>query len=157
MVEAEARADWPCFTFKKPTISFVPAFAWSRELTGVKELPARWKRCVAAVDSDLGEEVGKLYVAQRFTPATKAKTLELVNAVARAFEKNVNELTWMTPETKKKALAKLRLVSNKIGYPDQWRDYSALQIRRDDAFGNNERSNRFERARRMKKRRFLRR
>jgi len=117
---------------------------YGKFLTGAKEQQARWKRCVGAVDGDLGEALGKAYVDQTFGADGKQRTLAMVHNIELAMHQDIDKITWMTPATKKKALEKLAAVTNKIGYPDKWRDYSALTIARNDAFGNSVRSNQFE-------------
>ncbi len=120
-------------------------------LTGAKEQKARWKRCVAAVDGDLGEALGKAYVDLTFGREGKQRTLDMVNHIEAAMAQDLNQLTWMTPETKKRAFEKLHAITNKIGYPDKWRDYTALKIVRGDALGNSLRSNEFEMNRQLQK------
>lgn len=105
-------------------------------LSGIPELRARWKRGVGAVESVLGEAVGKLYVEKYFPPAAKSRMLELVNNLIEAYRVDIQALEWMSPETKVKALEKLDKFTPKIGYPDKWRDYSALEIKNDDLVGN---------------------
>ena len=120
-------------------------FHFYREiLTGAKEIQPRWKRCVAAVDSDLGFALGQKYVEETFPPEAKARTLNMVQAIEKALGQDVQTLSWMTPATKKEALVKLNAVANKIGYPDKWRDYSSVRIARGDAIGNDERATEFE-------------
>src|SRR3954470_15765811 len=113
-------------------------------LTGAKELRPRWKRCVQYTDSDLGEALGQAFVKEAFGPQAKSDTLRMVHELEGALETDIKGLTWMTEATKKEALVKLHAISDKIGYPDTWRDYSALQIVRGDALGNSQRSNAFE-------------
>src|SRR3954452_20411317 len=120
-------------------------------LTGTKELRPRWKRCVQYTDSDLGEALGKAFVREAFGQQAKADTLRRVHELEAALEADINGLAWMTPPTKREALGKLAAISNKIGYPDRWRDYSALTITRGDALGNSQRSNAFEFHRQMTK------
>jgi putative endopeptidase len=117
---------------------------YGKTLTGTQELKPRWKRGVATVEAALGEVVGKLYVAKHFTPAAKARMQKLVANLIEAYRQDIQSLEWMSPVTKKKALEKLAKFTPKIGYPDKWRDYSALEIRRDDLVGNRKRSNAFE-------------
>src|SRR6185312_2760830 len=105
-------------------------------LTGAKELRPRWKRCVQYTDADLGEALGKAFVKEAFGPQAKADTLKMVHEIESALEHDITTLTWMTDATKKQALVKLHAVANKIGYPDRWRDYSALSIVLGDALGN---------------------
>jgi len=120
-------------------------------LTGAKEKKARWKRCVAATDGDLGEALGKAYVEKTFGADGKARTLEMVKKIEASMSQDLDRLTWMTPATKQKAREKLAAVTNKIGYPDQWRDYSALTIMKGDAMGNSLRANEFEFNRQLQK------
>ena len=119
-------------------------FAFVRVLTGAKEQRPRWKRCVEYTDSALGEVVGKVYIAQTFGSEGKARTLRMVTAIERAMDQDIQTITWMSDDTKKQALVKLKAVANKIGYPDRWRDYSSLVVARGDALGNAERANAFE-------------
>ena len=113
-------------------------------LSGTPQLRERWKRGSDIVGGGMGEAVGQLYVARYFPPEAKAKMDELVGNLIKAMDVRLQGLAWMAPETKAKARAKLAGFTPKIGYPDKWRDYSALEIRRDDALGNAGRSNRFE-------------
>jgi putative endopeptidase len=124
---------------------------YGKALTGAKEQRPRWKRCVDATDADLGEALGKVYVARTFGPEGKERTLKMVQAIEGALDTDIKELTWMSDETKKAAAEKLRAVANKIGYPDRWRDYSTLQIVRGDALGNSLRSNTFTYKRQLAK------
>jgi len=117
---------------------------YGTQLTGAKELRPRWKRCVQYTDSDLGEALGQAFVKEAFGPQAKADTLRMVHELEAALEKDINSLEWMTAATKREALAKLKAISDKIGYPEKWRDYSALTITRGDALGNSQRSNAFE-------------
>ncbi|MET0239824.1 MAG: M13-type metalloendopeptidase [Sphingobium sp.] len=113
-------------------------------LSGTPEREVRWKRGVDFVKGTLGEEVGKEYVAQYFPPETKAAADELVRNVIAAMGRRIDSLTWMSAEAKAGAHKKLAAFTPKIGYPDRWRDYSGLEIKRDDLFGNALRSNQFE-------------
>jgi putative endopeptidase len=113
-------------------------------LTGAKEILPRWKRCVRATDQALGEALGQVYVQKHFTPAAKAHALEMVNNLTAALRSDISTLSWMGDETRKKAIAKLEAFARKIGYPDKWRDYSALQIDRGSYAENMFRANRFE-------------
>jgi putative endopeptidase len=108
----------------------------SRELGGQPENRPRWKRGVQLVDGSLGEAVGEEYVARHFPPESKAKMEELVGRLKLALRGRIERLEWMTPETKAKALEKLSLFGVKIGYPDKWRDYSALEIDPGDLVGD---------------------
>ncbi len=124
---------------------------YGKTLTGATELRPRWKRCVRFTDSDLGEALGKSYVEEAFGGQSKQRVLNMVHAIEQALQGDIQELSWMTPETKKQALVKLAAVENKIGYPDKWRDYSALKIIRGDALGNSLRANEFENHRQLAK------
>ena len=122
---------------------------YSATLQGTKELRTRWRRCVQYTDGDLGEALGKAFVKEAFGAEAKADTLRMVHEIEASLEQDVNTLTWMTDATKKQAIVKLHTVENKIGYPDHWRDYSALRIVRGDALGNSQRANIFEFHRQM--------
>ena len=97
---------------------------YGRYLTGAKQLQPRWKRCVALVDDQLGEALGQKYVEKLFSQQSKQKTLELVGMVEKSMAADIDSLPWMSAATKQQALAKLKQVTNKIGYPEKWRDYS---------------------------------
>jgi putative endopeptidase len=116
---------------------------YSKTLNGVEQQLPRWKRAVANVNNILGEVVGKVYVARHFPPEAKERMLELVNNLIKAYEVSITELDWMSDETKAQALDKLSKFTPKIGYPDKWKDYSALTIEPDDLVGNIQRSNLF--------------
>ena len=116
---------------------------YSKTLRGIEQQLPSWKRAVATVNRNLGEVVGKVYVARHFPPEAKEKMLELVNNLIKAYEISINELDWMGDETKVQALDKLSKFTPKIGYPDKWKDYSVLEIRPDDLVGNIRRSARF--------------
>jgi putative endopeptidase len=107
-----------------------------KTLQGVAELQPRWKRALGNLDQGLGELLGKLYVEKHFTPAAKARMDTLVENLRAAYREGIDGLDWMSPETKKEAHAKLAAFRPKIGYPSKWRDYSAVEIRRDDLVGN---------------------
>jgi len=124
---------------------------YGKTLTGTKELQARWKRCVAATDGDLGEALGQVFVEKYYPPEAKERTLQMVNQLEAALRQDISELPWMSDVTKKQALVKLDAIRNKIGYPSKWRDYSALKIERGDALGNSLRANAFETHRQLNK------
>src|SRR5690606_18704230 len=105
-------------------------------LSGIPELRERWKRGVAVVEAALGEAVGRLYVARHFPPEHKAHMERLVGWLVEAYRVDIAELDWMSPETRRRALDKLERFTPKVGYPDTWRDYSALDIDRDDLLGS---------------------
>jgi predicted metalloendopeptidase len=106
-------------------------------------MSARWKRGVDEVEGVLGEAAGKLYVERNFKPEAKARMDEMVRNLREAYRVGIDSLEWMSPATKEQAKAKLAQFTVKIAYPDKWRDYSALSIRRDDLLGNIRRGNEF--------------
>jgi putative endopeptidase len=109
---------------------------YGQTLRGQPQQRERWKRAVDAVNDAVGESVGRLYVAQYFPPESKAKMQQLVAELEAALSERIDALDWMTPQTKTRAHEKLAAFTPKIGYPDKWKDYSALVIRRDDLLGN---------------------
>ena len=113
---------------------------YSKTLRGIEEPLPRWKRAVGNVNNNLGEVVGKVYVARHFPPEAKEQMLKLVNNLIKAYEISIKELDWMGDETKVQALDKLSKFTPKIGYPDNWEDYSRLEIVEDDLVGNMQRS-----------------
>ncbi len=116
---------------------------YGRALTGTPKLRDRWKRGVDVTDAALGEVVGKLYVARYFPAFEKARAEEMVRNEVAAFGRRIDRLDWMAPETKRKAKAKLAALKVGVGYPDKWRDYSALEVVRGDALGNAQRASLF--------------
>lgn len=109
---------------------------YGRTLSGTEELRERWKRGVSLVESLVGDAVGRLYVERHFPPDAKARMDTLVANLLAAYRESITELEWMTPQTRKRALAKLEKFTAKIGYPKKWRDYSGMVIHRDDLYGN---------------------
>jgi putative endopeptidase len=122
-----------------------------RKLSGTPEQEPRWKRCVSSTDAALGEALGKAYVEQQFPVSSKEKTLQMIHDIEAALSRDIDGLDWMGAETKKRAQAKLHLIAEKIGYPNHWRDYSALTIERGDALGNYLRAVEFEGHRQLAK------
>ncbi len=118
---------------------------FGKTLSGTPELRERWKRAVSMIEGSLGEAVGKVYVQKYFPAEAKARMEKLVANLIEAYRISINELEWMSPETKVKALEKLGKFRPKIGYPDKWRDYSALQTTPDDLYGNVGRVIKFQR------------
>ena len=101
---------------------------YGKKLSGQEEIEPRWKRCVDQTQNALGEAVGKLYVAERFAGDSKQVALEMIRDIERAFEGALPQLAWMDDTTRQRAVGKAQAVANKIGYPDEWRDYSALEV-----------------------------
>ena len=117
---------------------------FGKTLQGKEQLPPRWKRCTNDVDDDLGEALGQVYVEKYFSPEAKQQVLEIVQGIQKAMDADIHSLPWMSEETKRRALEKLQSMANKIGYPDKWRDYRQLEIKRGDHMGNSLRARRFE-------------
>jgi putative endopeptidase len=115
----------------------------STVLQGVKENLPRWKRCVSATDGALGEALGAVYVQKAFTPAAKQRALTMVRNLEAALQSDISTLSWMSEPTRKQAITKLNAFMNKIGYPDKWRDYSALPVDRSAYQTNRFRVNKF--------------
>jgi putative endopeptidase len=116
----------------------------SKYLRGVPTQRPRWKKCVAYVDRDLGDALGKEFVERTFPAAVKAQTVRVTEQVERAMKQRIEGLDWMSAETKKQALTKLSEIRNKVGYPALWRDYQTLEITPHDFFGNVMRASKFE-------------
>ncbi|HET8899312.1 MAG TPA: M13 family metallopeptidase, partial [Rhodanobacteraceae bacterium] len=117
---------------------------YGKTLSGTPEQQERWKRAVAATGDDLGDAVGKIYVEKYFPTTSKARIEQLVKNLIKAFDANIDALGWMTAATKAKAHAKIATLRVSVGYPDNWRDYSTLDIKPDDALGNHLRAVAFE-------------
>jgi putative endopeptidase len=117
---------------------------YGRKLNGQPEQTARWKRCSNAVDGALGEALGKVYVDQYFAGDSKVKMVQMVADIEAAMARDIDQLDWMSAATKVRAKEKLHEVANKIGYPDKFRDYSKLEVKPDDALGNQQRADAFE-------------
>jgi putative endopeptidase len=114
-----------------------------KTLSGTKEMQPRWKRCVEGTDRALGEALGQKYVEVAFSGPSKAKALQLVGEIEKEMARDIKEAAWMTAATKDQAYTKLQQVSNKIGYPDKWRDYSSVNVVRGDYFGDSKRVREF--------------
>lgn len=139
----ETWKDWLAFhTVNQSAICLSKAFDdlhfdfYGKTLLGTPEQRDRWKRGVAAVNTDLGDAVGRLYVEKHFPPSSKAEVEAMAKNILAAFDRRIDALTWMAPETKEQAKAKIKTLRVGVGYPEGWRDYSGLEIRRDDAVGN---------------------
>jgi putative endopeptidase len=146
--------SWHVLNAASPWLSqpFVEAnFKFQQNLNGQKEIQARWKRCVTLTDRALGEALGQRYVELTFGPEARQRMLKMVDALEESLADDVHELSWMSDETKKQAKVKLDAIRNKIGYPDVYRDYSSVVIKRDDLLGNVARANEFESKREIAK------
>jgi len=130
-----------------PTLSkaFVDEnFAIMSKFSGQKEIQPRWKRCIGATDDALGMSLGKYYVERKFAGDSKEKALEMIHGIEAAFQANLPNLHWMDNVTRGRAVQKMKAIINKIGYPDKWRDYSKLAVKKGDYFGNTMAANVFE-------------
>ncbi|HVW76259.1 MAG TPA: M13 family metallopeptidase [Alloacidobacterium sp.] len=132
-------APWLSSTFDDAHFDF-----FQKTLQGQAEQTARWKRCTSLTDRALGEAVGQDWVKENFPPSAKDNMEKLVAALEKALGDDINSLPWMSPETKKQAQVKLEAFRRKIGYPDKWRDYSKLEVNRDNLVANLEHSSAFE-------------
>jgi putative endopeptidase len=138
---------WHLLNSSAPWLSqpYVEAnFKMQQALTGQKEIQARWKRCVNLTDRELGEALGQKYVEVAFPPESKARMLKMVDALEKSLDQDIQNLAWMSDETKKQAKVKLDAIRNKMGYPEKWRDYSSVEIKASDLLGNVQRANEFE-------------
>jgi putative endopeptidase len=124
---------------------------YGRKLNGQPEQRARWKRCSSGVDAALGEALGKVYVEQYFAGDSKTKMVQMVSDIEAAMDRDIDQLDWMSAATKLRAKEKLHAVANKIGYPDKFRDYTKLEVKPDDALGNQQRADIFENDRQLAK------
>ena len=160
-IQSEPLEDWKTYLKWHMLHSEVPVLPTSflkenfdfygKTLNGIQEMRPRWKRCVDYTDQQLGEALGKKYVEKTFGAEGKERMLKLVHALETALGQDIEKLSWMTPATKKEAMVKLRAITNKIGYPEKWRDYSSVDIKRDDAMGNGFRADSFEFQRQLDK------
>lgn len=124
---------------------------YGHTLTGQPQIKPRWKRCVQLVDVQMGEALGQEFVARNFTPDLKAATVQMTDEIEAAMSRSIDGLAWMSAETKARAQQKLKAIVNKVGYPERWRDYSALAVQRGDFLGNVVAGNAFEARRRLAK------
>jgi len=145
---------WHVLRNSAPWLSqpFVEAdFKMRQALTGQKQIQDRWKRCVNLVDGSLGEALGQRYVDLTFGADGKQRMLKMVDALEKSLDTDIQNLAWMSDETKKQAKVKLQAIRNKIGYPDSYRDYSSIVIKPNDLLGNIERATEFESKRQVAK------
>ena len=124
---------------------------YRKTLRGVTEMPPRWKQCVRYVDRDLGEALGQEFVRRTFTADTKQRTVDMTKRIETAMENEIKALDWMTDATKQRAMEKLHSIANKVGYPDRWRDYSTVDVKPGDFYGNATRATVFESIREIAK------
>ena len=143
---AHSRAPYLASAFVTEDFNF-----FRKTLRGVAEQPPRWKTCVQLVDRDLGEALGQEFVRRTFTPETKQKTVDMTRRIERAMENEIKTLDWMTDATKARAIEKLHAIANKVAYPDRWRDYSSIEIKRNDFYGDVTRATVFESRRQLRK------
>jgi len=143
---AHANAPYLSSKFVNENFAF-----YGKTLRGAEQLRPRWKRCVSLVDEQLGEALGQEFVRRAFTPQMKASTVQMTQYIEDAMKQDIEQLTWMSPGTKKNAIMKLHTIVNKVGYPDKWRDYSTVEIKRDDFLGNETRATVFESDRQLAK------
>jgi predicted metalloendopeptidase len=153
-LSATPLADWKVYLRWQVLHNAAPALSdafvqenfefYGKQLSGTKELQPRWKRCAQSANQNLGEALGEVYVQKYFPQEAKARAKEMVNNLIAALRSDIPTLSWMGPETKKQALAKLEAFNVKIGYPDKWRDYSKLKIDRESYLANVRRSLEFE-------------
>ncbi|MDT8321641.1 MAG: M13 family metallopeptidase [Xanthomonadales bacterium] len=125
------RAELLSKAFRDAHFAFYSAY-----LEGIAEPPPRWRTCVSQVDRQLGEALGREFVARNFPPQVREQVRDMSRLIRRAMAERIGRLGWMSAETQQQALLKLGKMREKIGYPDSWRDYSSLQLRADDYFGN---------------------
>lgn len=118
-------------------------FAYNSTYSGARAMQPRWRRCLRVADSRLGEALGQAYVSKTFSPKAKADAKQVIDDIRASFRDRINALTWMSDSTRKYALEKLATMNEKIGYPDKWRDYSALQVTEGPFAGNILRANTF--------------
>ena len=153
--------DWKTYLRWRTIDSYAPSlskafvdedFAFNgKYLSGQQENEPRWERCVRSTNGNLGMALGQLYVDRTFGPEGKARTLKMVEAIETAMHQDLQQLDWMSDTTKEQAYKKLSTIVNNIGYPDKWRDYSSVPVKRGDYAGNVKRASTFETHRRLQK------
>ena len=147
----ETWKDWMTFHTLNQSAAFLPKAYddlhfgfYDKTLRGTPKQRDRWKRAITNLNADLGDAVGKIYVAKYFPPSSKAELQEMVKNLLAAFDQRVDALAWMAPETKEQAKAKIKTLRVGVGYPETWRDYKGLVIRSDDPVGNAWRASEWE-------------
>lgn len=140
LADLKTYLSWHVLSSFAPMLSkpFVEENWWfySKTLSGAEQQRPRWKRCIDNTDSLLGDALGRTYVERTFGAAGKERTLAMVREIEKSMATDIDSLDWMSEATRKQAFVKLRGITNKIGYPDKWKDYSSAKIERDDALGN---------------------
>ena len=144
LVNANARYLSP--DFERAHFDFFDGY-----LRGLKQMPPRWKTCTRLVDRNLDEALGQVFVAKTFTAQTKAEALKMTREIEAEMERDIKDLSWMSDATRRQALTKLHAIVNKIGYPDQWRDYSSVAISPSDFLRDLAHATEFEVARELNK------
>ena len=153
-LQDESIADWKTFLRWKLILATSPYLTsdleeehfnfYGRELKGQQEMKPRWKRVIDAENGAIGEAIGRFYVDKYFDPSSKARMQEMVSNLKTAYRERIQNLTWMEPETKKKALMKLEALDVQVGYPDEWLDYSELEVKNDSYVMNVLRASNFQ-------------
>jgi predicted metalloendopeptidase len=154
LVKTVPVADWRVYFKFQLLDDYAPALSaqfadlefnfHQKTLNGVPEPRPRWRRAVDSMDGSMGELVGKMFVESHFGAEAKQRMLELVGNLLKAFDSSIDQLEWMSPATRAEARKKLAKITVKIGYPDKWRDYGTLSIKRDDLVGNLLRASEFQ-------------
>ena len=117
---------------------------YKAHLRGITEQSPRWRTCVSQVDNQLGEALGREFVERSFPPERREEARHMSMQIQQVMAERINQLAWLSPETRAQAQDKLKKMRNKIGYPDKWRDYSSIKVSRDDYFGNVTRATGFD-------------
>lgn len=153
-LQDESVADWKTFLRWKLILATSPYLSsdiegehfdfYGRKLNGQQEMKPRWKRVIDAENNAIGEAIGRVYVDRYFDPVSKARMQEMVSNLKKAFRERIQNLTWMEPETRKKALMKLEALDVQVGYPDEWLNYSELEVKNDSYVMNALRASKFK-------------
>jgi putative endopeptidase len=153
-LQDESVADWKTFLRWKLILATSPYLSsdleeehfdfYGRKLSGQQEMKPRWKRVIDAENNAIGEAIGRIYVESYFDPDSKARMQAMVCNLKKAFRERIQNLTWMEPETRKKALMKLEALDVQVGYPDEWLNYSELEVKNDSYVRNALRASKFE-------------